>query len=87
MPWAYRDKYGIMHAVEDEKTAKEYSAGKIVKYEGACIGGYPAVSIEVIDYGNGRIFLAGNERNGIDLAKAPAAIKIEAERILREIGL
>jgi len=87
MPWAYRDKYGILHATEDEKTARQYSAGKIAKYSGTCIGGYPVVSVEIIDYGDGRAFLGGNEKNGIELGKAPAVIKAEADRLLREIGL
>jgi hypothetical protein len=88
MPWAYRDKYGILHATEDEKTAKDYSVSKAVKkYSGACMGGYPAVSVAIIDYGDARIFLAGNEKSGIDLNKAPGTIKAEADRLLKEIGL
>jgi len=87
MPFAYRDKYGILHAVEEKETAKEYAAGEVIEYTGACVGGYPAVAIEVMDYGNGKIFLAGNEKNGLELSKITGVIGDAARRLLKSIGI
>lgn len=65
MSYAYLDEYGVLHAVEDEKTAKEFSGnGKVVSDPIACEGGYPVVDGQVIVYEDGKAYVDGNERNG-----------------------
>jgi len=88
MPWAYRDKYGILHATDNKQTADEFAkSAKVKQYSGNCIGGYPALTLEVFDYGDGRVFLSGNEKNGIEISNLPFAIRLEVENLLRKIGL
>jgi len=87
MPFAYRDKYGILHATEDKNTAKEYGIGKVVEYAGACLGGYPAITIEIIDYGSDKTYIGGNEKNGLELSKITGIFGDEARRLLKNIGI
>lgn len=43
MAYAYIDKYGILHAVKDEGTAKQYAANNnVVRIERESVNGYPA---------------------------------------------
>ena len=57
--FAYRDKYGILHATESEGTAKAFAAdGKVVAYEGESGGGYPVIDGKcIVDEGEGGIYL------------------------------
>jgi hypothetical protein len=87
MAYAYRDKYGILHATQDKKTAEEFASSRIIEYEGHCLGGYPAVLVEIIDYGGGRTYINGNEKNGVELDKMPGGIAGEIHKLLSTIGI
>lgn len=41
MGFAYLDKYGIMHIVDEPQTADEYASGNVVKTEIAHDAGWP----------------------------------------------
>jgi len=89
--FAYRDKYGILHVVSERKTAEEFASGRVVKYVGDYAGGYPRVfGLDVIDYGNGRVFVGGNEKNGKPLEECDDATRVAVKSVLdklAELGL
>jgi len=88
MSYAYRDKYKLLRVVDDLHTAKELATGKIVEYQGACIDGYPAIQIQVISSSDGRVYVGGNEKNGIiDVSKLPEVIANEVKELLSKIGI
>jgi len=43
--FAYLDRYGVLHVVKDEKTAREYSGGNVEQIDFEYGGGYPVVQI------------------------------------------
>lgn len=60
--FAYLDKYGVLHVVAEESTAKAH--GNYVSTDLECEGGYPIVYGEVTVYEDGKCYINGNERNG-----------------------
>ena len=88
MAYAYRDKYGILHCVKSKALADRYAKGKVVKYDGACEGGYPTLDgLAIFDYGNGEIYYGGNRGSGGKLEDCSESIKNAVADILARIGL
>ena len=74
MSYAYLDKYGIMHVVDNLQTAREYSgSGNVVTTEIANSSGYPEVDGKhVIVYATDKKFkVNGVEYPLIELKKYP----------------
>jgi hypothetical protein len=79
MAYAYQDKYGILHVVDDEKIAKESAGGRVVQTDIPHAGGYPQVPNgdemdSLIVYSYGSAYVGGNEKNGrkVSLSSYPA---------------
>lgn len=91
MGYAYRDKYGILHVVNSESTAKEYAKSKVVEFNGEYSSGYPEYNGKAIfDYGDGRVFYDGNAKSGIalaDLEKSDPELAKNIIEVLEKIGL
>ncbi|PHV69786.1 hypothetical protein CS063_13795 [Sporanaerobium hydrogeniformans] len=65
MSYGYLDKYGILHVVSDEGTAKTYAKnGKYVKTDVANRGGYPCLLKEVVVYSQSEAYIEGNRGDG-----------------------
>lgn len=65
--YAYLDKYGILHAVADEATAREYGRNNVVEFEGPFGGGYLKTEDgKTIVYYNEdkQLFIDGNCKSG-----------------------
>lgn len=88
MAYAYRDKYGILHAVEGKEEAKQYAAGKIVAYEGEHSGGYPVIGGQkIFDYGFGKVYVGGNEKSGKPLDECDTSIQMLVKHELEKIKI
>jgi hypothetical protein len=89
--FAYRDKYGILHVVASEKTAKESSGdGKYRTYHGRFEKGYPTIGGQAIKDKKGEeTYISGgdNRNKDIPLSKADPVLRREVKLILEEIGL
>ena len=65
MSYAYLDKYGILHVVDNEETAKTYAKnGKYVKTDIPNKGGYPCKLEEVVVYSQSEAYVDGNRGDG-----------------------
>jgi hypothetical protein len=83
MAFAYKDEYGILHVVGDQKTAKQFASSAVVETDIRNEGGYPRVSVgdhasALVVYGNGDAYVDGNERNGrkVSLSNFPEVEKV-----------
>lgn len=72
MSYAYLDKGSILHAVEKEEDAKQYSKnGKVEKIDYQCKGGYPLIAGQsVVMYSTEKAVVSNGEeytKDGIPL--------------------
>jgi len=84
--YAYRDKYGILHVVDDLDTAQGYAVGPIKEVDCDHAVGYLMVDgKEIFDYGNGEVYVGGNKESGVPLEESPIAELVKD--VLAKIGL
>ena len=64
--YAYRDKYGVMHITQDEKTADEYGNSIYTFVEFPNEVGYPVLGDgeEIFDYGGEENYIDENKDEG-----------------------
>lgn len=88
MPYAYRDKYGILHAIEDA-TEEAQGGVTVVEYDGKCDGGYPFVGrYRIIDEGPDGIKVdTGNSKDRKPLAAWPGSVVADVKAFLAGLGI
>ena len=89
--FVYRDKFKILHAVDDEKTAKNNAVGPVVEMSGYCENGYPfAIGPSICDYGNGETYVNGNRTDGKEYKRCDGATQgyiLKFLKMVKEAGL
>lgn len=94
--FAYRDKYGILHIADKALAEKSKMKDSEVKEVNVLnYAGYPMINFDgglrsIVDYGDGKVFIDGNEKEGWnihDKEKVPASLAIRVRNLLDKIGL
>lgn len=92
MKYAYRDKYGIIHVLDNKANAEARAAGEVKEVEVPAQYGYPCIYVDgklqpIFDYGNGEIYVDGNVWKGKHISKVDYEIRSKVDAVLQAIGL
>ena len=90
--YAYKDKYGITHVVEQKYVAEGAAVGEVKDINIPSEYGYPCIEVEgklisVFDYSDGKIFVGGNEKSGKPLNQTSSEVQEKVKELLEIIGL
>lgn len=88
MAYAYRDKYGILHVTKDREEAERFAVSQVVEYIGEYSGGYLVIGGQkIFDYGDGIVYVGGNEKSGAPLDKCEVTLQEIVKKELSKIGI